>query len=106
MLGARPLGLGLLGSGAMTKSPRTDRRPSGPSSAGETSERRAPPEPRGFESDAGVTVLVTASDEPPGEPMVLMSASLLRRLLAAARSMGPRRRKARAPPRRKLDIRV
>lgn len=107
MLGVAPLGLQRLGSRPMTKNPRASYRPDGAAD-----EARKPPggaiplESRSFESDTGVTVLVSSRDEPAGAPMVMMSVSLLRRLLAAARAMGPRPPKKRRSTRRKLDIRV
>jgi len=59
---------------------------------------------RRIESPYGPTVVVAAQQDRPGSPMILLSAALLRRLLAIAQAMGPARSRRRR--RRRLDIRV
>jgi hypothetical protein len=59
-----------------------------------------------IESPYGPTVVLSAPQDPPGSPMFLLSAALLRRLLAVARAMGPERSRGRRRRRRRLDIRV
>lgn len=63
-------------------------------------------ESRSIETGHGPTLLVSSRDEDPEEAMVLLSAALLRRLLAAARAMGPRRPKRRPRKPRGVDIRI
>jgi hypothetical protein len=58
-----------------------------------------------IESPYGPTVVVAAPQDRPGSPMILLSAALLRRLLAVARAMGPAKSRSRRR-RRRLDIRV
>jgi hypothetical protein len=61
---------------------------------------------RSVESDFGPTVLLTERDDRPGSPMLLLSTTLFRKLLATARTIGPPRPAARDGARRRLDIRV
>jgi hypothetical protein len=59
-----------------------------------------------IDSPYGPTMVLSAPQDRPGSPMLLLSAALLRRLLAMARAMGPVRSRGRRRRGRRLDIRV
>jgi hypothetical protein len=58
---------------------------------------------KGVESAYGPTLLLAGPEEEPAAPMFLLSAGLLRRLVAVARAMGPPRPAARRE-RSRIDI--